>query len=46
MRRRVMAVFLAGVLMFLLAVPARAAGETGTIGVVMGPELAGKTVGV
>ena len=46
MRRGVMAVFLAGVLMLLLAVPARAAGETGTIRVVMGPELAGKTVGV
>lgn len=44
MRRVVMGCFLAAALVFALAVPARAAGESGTIRVVLGQKLAGKTV--
>lgn len=44
MGRRVMACFLTAVLAAVLAMPVRAVGESGTIRVVLGPGLAGKTV--
>lgn len=43
MHRGGMALMLAAAMVLMLAVPARAAGETGTIRVAMGEELAGKT---